>query len=81
MIEECCWILRQSPSREAIEFCCCLAETKWRRCRILFLEKLWESFVQSQVAYKKIYSESMSAATTLFRTHTFVSKIILNIFK
>ena len=56
-------ILGQWPRREAIEFCCCSAETEWRSCRILLLEKLLESFVQSQVDDNKIYSESVSVAS------------------
>ena len=65
VLEKCCWILRQWPSREAIEFCYCSAETEWRSYRILLLEKVLESFVQSQVDYKKIsrHSESVSVAT------------------
>ena len=61
MLEKCRWILRQWPSREAIEFSCCSAETQWRSCRILLLEKLLESFVQSQVDYKKISRFTVSS--------------------
>ena len=39
-------VLRQWPRREAVEFCCGSAETKWRSCRILSLEKLLESIVR-----------------------------------
>ena len=45
-------VLRQWLRREALEFCYRSAETEWRNCRILLLEKLLESFVRSQVDYK-----------------------------
>ena len=40
--------------KRSFEFCCCSAETEWRSCRILLLEKLLESFVRSQVDYKQL---------------------------
>ena len=30
-------VLRQWPSREAIEFCSCSAGTEWRSCRIILV--------------------------------------------
>ena len=56
-----CWILRQWPKREALEFCCCSAETEWRSCGILLLENLLESFVRSQVDYKELSRLTMSS--------------------
>jgi len=40
---------------------CCSAETKWRSCRTLLLEKLLESFVRSQVDYKELSRLTVSS--------------------
>ena len=55
------YVLRQWPRREALEFCCGSAETEWRSCGILLLEKLLESFVRSQVDYKKLSRLTLSS--------------------
>ena len=47
--------------REALEFCCYSAETEWRSCGILLLEKLLESFVRSQVDYKQLSRLTVSS--------------------
>ena len=67
-------------------FCCCSAETEWRSCGILLLEKLLESFVRSQVDYKQLSRLAVSPCqwrlsllidnNVVFRTPSFVVKII-----
>ena len=47
--------------KRSLDFCCCSAETDWRSCRILLLEKLLESFVQSQVDYKQLLRLAVSS--------------------